>query len=298
MAAACARSAVGSVRAAEHVERIMVAALTRAVFGVGPDDPHFGRLATLHRDLRAQSLSRRWSARTRAALVELRAFVIERAGRPTLDDGAESSSALVALVRQGMAPAGPGVVDNLVFLWRTAGADVSALLHWLVKMLGDHPAWSDRVRDELARGDASRPSLAQRIVMETVRLEQSEFLYRTIREPFVHEGVCFPRGWQLRVCIKESHRRADVFARPDTFDPDRFLDPAFPWTEYAAFGVDHHACLGVDLTQAIGQALVEELARNYQVQTAQDGPPERDFRHWSHWRPSTRFRVTVTPRAK
>ena len=77
----------------------------------------------------------------------------------------------------------------------------------------------------LPRGGRRCAATSTRIVMETLRLEQSEYLYRETTRDIEHKGVVIPRGWLVRLCVRESHQDPAIFANPDVFDPDRFLIP-------------------------------------------------------------------------
>jgi cytochrome P450 len=183
----------------------------------------------------------------------------------------------------------PNVVLNLVFLLANASRDVTGLMHWVVKMLGDHPSWIACVRAENGSGDLSR-----RIVTETLRLAQSEYLSRRAVDSFELDGFVVPKGWYVRVCVNEAHRDASVFPDPDTFDPDRFRARRYSRDEYAPFGMLNHACLGASATLRVAATFVEELSRVYDLEVVRDGPP---FNDGFHWRPSERHRVRLIPPA-
>ncbi len=182
--------------------------------------------------------------------------------------------------------------------------DLTALLVWVVKHLGDHPVWLDDVRSGVrpmsTDASALEPSttvgtsrsLGERIIRESLRLEQSEYLARRTTEDIEFHGYRFPKGWRVRICIREGHRSPDTFDRPTVFDPDRWLDRAHPPTEYAPFGLYRHHCLAARLTHRVGAILVEELARNYRLTITEDGPREHGR---FHWRPSHRLRVRLDP---
>jgi hypothetical protein len=40
-------------------------------------------------------------------------------------------------------------------------------------------------------------------------------------------------------------------------------------------------------------AVIETLVAGYRWEVFGDGPPERDFRHWHHWRPSSSLRLAL-----
>lgn len=178
------------------------------------------------------------------------------------------------------------VLLNLVFGCATAVRDVTGLLHWIVKMLVDAPEWQGRARAD-ATGDVSTW-----IVLETLRLEQSEFIIRRVRRPIAVSGFTIPEGWLLRISVRESHRSADAFDEPERFDPGRFEGQRFRRAEYAPFGLGRHACLGVATTMAIAEELVQALTREHELVATRDGKVEFDH---AHWRPSRHMRVRLAP---
>jgi cytochrome P450 len=307
----------GGVVPGPALDRIVLAAFARVLFGIEADSAAFADLARDYAVLREQRLTRPLTERSRAALDRLRTLVEERAGAARRSGPASKENRGCALEQLRRAdPAMPdGVcVDNLIFILVNASENVGALLRWLIKLLGDHPQWCERLRVELESGAATAagtaagtpagaaaeapatPRLADRIVMETLRLAQSEYLYRAVRQEFELDGYVFPAGWHVRICLAESHRDAAVWPDAPRFDPDRFLGPP-PRTRYAPFGLHQHACNGVDLNGLICRATLEELALGFDWSLARDGALERDFRHWSHWRPSARLAIAIAPRA-
>jgi cytochrome P450 len=179
----------------------------------------------------------------------------------------------------------PAVVANLLYVFNTAWSDVAGLMSWMTQWLASQPEWLGRLRTA-----ADPDAMAQRIVRETLRLSQSEYIVRRAREPLEFDGFVIPRGWLVRVCIRDIHRRPEVFPDPRRFDPDRFLDPPGPQA-YAPFGASRISCLGESMTLMFGRLLALELARGYEIAVADDGPPELGP---FHWQPSGRFRVQLT----
>lgn len=292
----------GSAAPGPALDRIVFAAFARVLFGIEEESPAFLDLARDHAVLREHHLSTPLNARSRAALDRLRALVEDRAAEiRAARAGDEARSCALAELRRAAPGMPDGVcVDNLLFILRIATDNVGALLRWLIKTLGEQPQWSDLLRCELAAGapdGTAAPRLADRIVMETLRLAQSEYLYRVVREEFEHGGFVFPSGWQLRVCVRESHRDEQIWPDAASFDPDRFLPRAVPRTHYSPFGFHQHACNGVDLNNMICRVTLEQLAAGFDWSIARDGALERDFRHWSHWRPSAQLAIAISPRA-
>ena len=161
---------------------------------------------------------------------------------------------------------------------------------WLFKELCDHPGWCDRLALDVVSPESSREALSVRIVKETLRLRQSEYIYRRVLEDIPVADFVVPAGWLLRVCVRESHRDPRVFENPNAFNPDRFLGRRYSRAEYSTFGTSRISCLGEHLTMTVGQIFVEGLAATVQTTVLRDGPLE--YRRW-HWKPSSKWRVRV-----
>ena len=223
-----------------------------------------------------------------AAVDELDRIVRRGAARAlaALEAGREPLPSVVGEIAQSEPAAldDPNVMLNLVLLLRTASTDVGSLLHWILKTLGNHPQWCARVRDDRT-GD-----LPRRIVLETLRLHQSEFVQRRALQPLEIDGYRVPAGWFVRMCVRESHRDPAVFAEPTVFDPDRFAGRRFSAYEYSPFGRLEHRCIGVTATLELGSVFVRRLCTGYDWRIVRDGPAE--FNRY-HWRPSRRFRVQL-----
>ena len=131
------------------------------------------------------------------------------------------------------------LLRNFIFLLQTSWIDVSDLLTWALKLLSDNPHWTDTLRTDLHSEDAgniqSAHQLANRIVLETLRLEQSEYLMRKALHDIHFEGFLIPKGWLVRIGIRESHRDAKIFANPHDFNPDRFLTGSYGTQAVFAF---------------------------------------------------------------
>ncbi len=295
-AAACAGEPGGGVRVRLVVNRALFAAWGRLFFGLEPGSPVALRMKALYREIDIRNPSFLPDRRVAQAMRELLALASAEQERLGAGGSADSFLArLAALPRESAED--PVVLGNVVMVAHTSWSDVAGLAQWLVKELSDHPEWAARLRQAGEPGpDPGPDSLAERVVLETLRLEQSELLHRNVLRELEVDGFVIPRGWLLRVCVGESHRLADVFERPDDFDPDRFRGRAFTAREYAPFGTAPYSCLGSRLVVTAGRILVAELARGFDWRVVDDGKPE--FGPWCHWRPSSRFRIAITPTSR
>ena len=277
-------------------KRLVSRSFLSVLFGVEEGSQSFDRFEEIYPPFSAQPLGSSLGRAALESLEELRRWVnLEAESLRAVPEGPVSSSALGQLVRADEAMPDPTAVDNLLFIHKISSDNVVALLRWLVKILGDHPEWVSRLRSELDSDNDS--SLSDRIFMETLRLAQSEYLYREIIEDFEFDGFTMPAKWLLRVCVRESHADPEVFPEADAFDPDRFLNHRFDSSQYSPFGFGPHACNGVHLTMMIARSWIESLCGDFDWSIVRDGPMEKEFRHWSHWRPSRRLAISIARRA-
>jgi len=92
------------------------------------------------------------------------------------------------------------VLRNLAYILQTGSHDLGGLCVWLVKLLADHPDWAAIVRDEAATLPGVHGlDAAERIVLETLRLRQSEYLARRAESALTFDGHTIPAGWLVRV---------------------------------------------------------------------------------------------------
>ena len=283
-----------------HIQRAVFAMWARLFFHVAPGTADFTRLQALFKVIDVRNPARASDGTVRAALAEITECLRrQRAAAPSAGIGAPCSF-LDAMARSRPdAVEDLTVIGNLIYLMHFTWSDVSGLLVWLFRMLTEHPEWAERLRTAAtgtgAEDEGGLP-LSTRVVLETLRLEQSEHLYRVATREIEHRGFVIPRGWLVRLCVRESHRDPAVFENPEAFDPDRFLRRTYTRREYSPFGAGlRHTCLGEGLTRLVGHVFVEEVASAYTWRTVTDGAYE--YSAWRHWRPSSRWRVLATSTA-
>ncbi len=284
------RQSAEGVLPVEDLEQWVADGLARFLFGIGADDPRFAVLDQARRDLVLDSAGPGWIARSEAI------FQTTTRALRDLERAAVPGTALGGLVASDPTSTDdPNRIRNLFLLFRIGVTDVFDLLGWLAEMLSGHPevvAGIRKVPRTHGPPTGAQPSdPASRVVLETLRLEQSEYLYRHVVRPMTIGEYSVPAGWLLRNCIQESHRDPTVFPDPDRFDPDRFVGRVYGKNEYSPFGVDTHGCLGVAMVLFLGRIFVEELCHGYDLEVVREAPLDRGSRHRHHWRPKTRLRL-------
>jgi cytochrome P450 len=295
-----AASALGRSRGRDHavacepyLRRLVSKSFLSVLFGVQPGSESAARFERIYPPFGEHPLGSSLGEDALEALAGLRRWVMLEAESQRIHAERQvSPSALGELIRLNERMPDQTSVDNLLFIHKISSDNVVALLRWLLKILGDHPEWVDRLRAELG----TESKLSDRVVLEVLRLAQSEYLYREVVEEIVFDGFTMPRKWLVRLCVRESHADPEVYCDPDAFDPDRFLNQRFDNHRYSPFGFSPHACNGVDLTMMIARSWVESLCGDFDWSIARDGPVERGFRHWNHWRPSRSLAISLRPR--
>ncbi len=283
MARSCRAEGVGLQ---PHVDELAFVVCARVFLGLEPED---GLVPVLQRLYGVIDYQRPWlsRAKTREQLAELVALVRGQAGR--LGDGSGSRCFLgEAVHHEADLIDDPVFVENLAYFLHIARSDLTGLIGWLLKMLVDHPEPGLQIREDASQAD--------RFVAETLRLRQSEYIYRTATGPVRVDGHLIPPGWLIRFCIRESHTDPAVFEDPLRFDPDRFLR-SWSQDEYQPFGMHDHACLGVQMTRTVSRICLETLVSQHDWALVSDGPMELGLQHHRHWKPSSRFRLRLSARA-
>jgi cytochrome P450 len=286
LAAMAGQSTATGIDPAPHLLRYTTRSMLRLFLGLGRDDPMLGKALALYPVIASANLSRRTRKRVSAALATLNGLFAEAIRRSASGSSPSLAAGLVAARTD--APDDPTLLGNLVYMIETGGRDTADLLLWVLKELADHP-------DQAAElGRTADPGLARRIVLETLRREQSEYVVRRVMRPITVEGYTVPAGWLLRFCVRESHRDPAVFADPERFDPDRFLGDPPRANAYAPFGLGVHTCLGRSLVLALATDFLTPLGGGHDWRVTADGP--RVFGSF-HWMPSRRFRLAFSSRA-
>jgi len=270
--------------------------LVAAFFGVRSSADDFSWLRALYEDLDLRKFSLLPEDRDRAALAELAQWV--RARGRELQNGTASGANKTPCVLTALSEVHPAMLEdetalgNIIYSLTIGRADLTALLVWVLHQLDEARDWAERLR-ETARSQQEEEAhaLAWRIVRETLRLEQSEYVYRRAKQDVEFRGFRIPRNWRVRVLIREGHRDPAQFTNPERFDPDRWLTPGKPGA-FQPFGIDAHACIGGSVTETLSCLVLTELARDYDWKVVSNGPREYG---WAHWQPSSKLRIAFTP---
>ena len=292
---AAADSPSGGLSPREPLRELFFVLLLGLFFAVEPESSDTAELHALYADLDIRKASWIPSQRDQRALAHIYAWIRRRG--PELEAararGETSPPCLLENVLRARRDAldDETVLGQLAYMVEIGRADLTALLVWVLKLLGDSPQSAERLREDSRSGQVEEAdALAIRIVRETLRLEQSEYLYRRVKQDLSFRGFTIPKGWRIRVLIREGHRDPASFPDPERFDPGRFLDASLRDARYAPFGLGAHACIGSQVTETLARIVLTELAGGFDWRVTRDGPRKYG---WAHWEPSSKLRIAL-----
>ena len=124
-----------------------------------------------------------------------------------------------------------------------AGHETTAnALAWAVERLVRHPEKLARLTEE-ASGDADAYMTA--VVQETLRLRPViSIVQRVLKVPMTIAGYELPAGTKVVPSLYLVNRRPDVYPRPASFEPERFLQSSPGTYTWIPFGGGTRRCLG------------------------------------------------------
>jgi cytochrome P450 len=139
-----------------------------------------------------------------------------------------------------------------------AGHETTALtLSFAVYLLSENEPVAVRLRAEIDGQLAERPARMEdlqklpylnAVVRETLRLYPPAYaIGREVLRDFELGGYLIPKGSQVMMCPYVVQRDPRLFAEPDRFNPERWLDPAsdaLPRFAYFPFGGGPRVCIG------------------------------------------------------
>ncbi len=179
--------------------------------------------------------------------------------------------------------------DQVISLIAAANDTTASALAWCLSWIHHTPGVLDRLLAELAGTEPDDPAILDlpyldAVVNESLRLTPVvELMSRSVTGPTCIDGYDLPDGTLLSACSYLSHRNPDVFDRPATFDPDRFIGRRYSGDEFYPFGGGIRRCLGAALAIREIKVVLGAALRSHTFSPS--GPMPR----------AARRNVTITP---
>jgi cytochrome P450 family 135 len=273
-----------------HTQRITLAVIMRAVFGVHDEDrlarfegliDRFSRRVNavvafpfLRRNLGRFSP---W-ARFLAAREAMDEFIYEEIAlrRAEVDAGRNHEDVLSLLLEarheDGSPMSDAELRDELVTVLGAGHETTATGLAWAMERLLRNPSALARLRDSLATGD---DDYLDATVKETLRARPVIVdVARKLTAPLAIGGYELPAGTFVLPAIAALHYRADLFPEPERFRPERFLDDKTETYAWIPFGGGVRRCIGAAFAEYEMRVVLRAILERAEL-SAPDPKPER-----------------------
>jgi cytochrome P450 len=275
-----------------HTQRITLAVILRAVFGV-EDEARFERALRLidtfskrvdlvtHLPFLQHDLGR-WSpwGRFLRAREDLDAFIYEeialrRSERSGEEDGAGDVLSLLLGARDedGEPMSDEELRDELVTVVAAGHETTATALAWAMERLLRNPRVLERLRESIAAGE---DDYLEATIKETLRARPVIVdVARKLTRPLRIDGYELPAGSFLFPAVAALHYREDIYPDPHEFRPERFLEGPKP-DNYAwiPFGGGVRRCIGASFAEYEAKIILRAFLERAEL-SAPEPKPER-----------------------
>jgi cytochrome P450 len=277
-----------------HTQRITLAVILRAVFGVREQRrfdrasllvDRFGEHANviiqvplLRRDLGRFSPGGRFK-RSRDALDE---FIYEEiAARRSETDAEERDDVLSLLLRathdDGSPMSDRELRDELVTVVGAGHETTATALAWALERLLRNPEPMSRLEESIAAGD---DEYLDATIKETLRARPIIVdVARKLTAPVELAGYELPAGIFVLPAIASLHYREDLYPAPDRFRPERFLEGDVDHYGWIPFGGGVRRCVGAAFAQYEMRIVLRTILERADLRAADPGPERVKLRN-------------------
>jgi cytochrome P450 len=273
-----------------HTQRITLAVIMRAVFGVHDEDRliRFERLIeefsrrvnaviafpVLQRDLGRFSPWGKF-VRARTALNEFihEEIVLRRAEVEAGEEHEDVLSLLLEARHEDGSPLSDDELRDELVTVLGAGHETTATgLAWAMERLLRNPDVLARLRDSIAGGE---DDYLEATVKETLRARPViADVARKLTSPFSIAGYELPTGTYVLPAIAALHYREDLFPEAERFMPERFLDGKADTYAWIPFGGGVRRCIGAALAEYEMRIILRAIIERAEL-SAPDPKPEK-----------------------
>ena len=209
-------------------------------------------------------------ARIDAVLDEL--IATARTG-PGLTDRVDVLALMVQARHEDGSPMSDAEIRDELVTMLVAGHETTAnTLSWAVERLRRNPEVLDRLAHEAAAGGRALREATIREVQRTRPV--IAFSGRIVRKPFELGGHVLEPGVRILLAACLTHYDPALFAHPERFDPDRFLDKLPDTYSWIPFGGGRRRCIGASFAHMEMDVVLRTMLQRVQLlpTTAPDEP--------------------------
>jgi cytochrome P450 len=184
------------------------------------------------------------------------ALIERRRGEGAMAHGECILADLLAATHEDGSRLEPREIRDAIMTVITAGYETTSIaLTWALEQIVPRDDVVAQIRAEV--GDFARAAgpLSELLesqpyldaaIRESLRVRTIlPFVVRLTKRPFEAGGREYPAGVLLCPCNHLVHASADIYARPELFLPERFLERKYAAHEWFPFGGGNRACLGM-----------------------------------------------------
>lgn len=161
--------------------------------------------------------------------------------------------------------------DQLITMILAGHETTASSITWALVCLSARPAAMERAVREIDEGGAELPDerlaslpYLQAVCLETLRMRPVvPVVARQLQVPFRLRDWTLPAGVFVTPCSYLAQQRPEVFADPQSFEPERFLGRRYSPYEYFPFGGGVHRCIGMSFALLELQIVLGVLLRTF-----------------------------------
>jgi cytochrome P450 len=184
--------------------------------------------------------------------------------------------------------------DELITL--LSDGPTATSLSWAFERLLRHPEKLARLREEVL-GGGGEESYTDAVVKETLRLAPAvPLVMRGLVAPMRLGGREIPAGTIVAPCIYLVHHREDIYPRPFSFTPERFLGKAPENYTWIPFGSGVRRCVAAQFAQLEMKRVMQTVLEEVELAPAPAGDSQRATRSSVAFAPGDQAPVIVTRR--
>lgn len=211
---------------------------------------------------------------------------------PNLEERADILALLLrSRYEDGTAMSRQDVSDELLTLLGAGHETTASALGWAFERLRRHP---DVLAKLVAEVDEGGDDFRQAFILELQRARTViDFAGRHVAASHFELGDWrVERGSNVLVSIADLHDNPDIFADPERFDPDRFVDAKPPTFAWLPFGGGTRRCIGAAFANTEMHVVLRTVLAHFEIET-DDAPDEKVHHRGVAYTPKDGGRVVM-----
>ncbi len=243
----------------------------------------------------------RWLARNerfREVIAPVEAALMEEVRRRRSEPGRPQDEGILSLLEQAYAEDGTPMTeqelrDELITL--LSDGPTATSLSWAFERLLRHPEQLHRLREEVLAG--AEETYVDAVVKEILRLCPAvPLVMRGLVAPMRLGGYEIPAGTTVAPCIYLVHHREDIYPRPFSFQPERFLGAPPENYTWIPFGSGVRRCVAAAFAQLEMKRVMQTVLEEVELGAAPSSGSQRATRSSVAFAPGDQAPVIVTRR--